>query len=86
MQQVAAVLQRHPNWGEVEIGLRLPECRRVLLRGLFRVEAQYAARFRQQFLDDERIRIPGVIRELRARVGCSAWITCQGSRSTIAPP
>ena len=63
MQQVAAVLQRHPSWGR---GRDWPamarECRRVLLRELdFRVEAQYAARFRQQFLDDEQIRIPGVI-------------------------
>ena len=69
MQQVAAVLQRNPSWGR---GRDWPamarECRRVLLRELdFRVEAQYAARFRQQFLDDERIRIPGVIWELSTR-------------------
>ena len=69
MQQVAAVLQRHPSWGR---GRDWPamarECRRVLLRELdFRVEAQYAARFRQQFLDDRRIRIPGVVWELSSR-------------------
>jgi predicted unusual protein kinase regulating ubiquinone biosynthesis (AarF/ABC1/UbiB family) len=69
MQQVAAVMQRHPTWGR---GRDWPamarECRRVLLRELdFRVEAQYAARFRQQFLDDELIRIPGVIWELSTR-------------------
>ena len=69
MQQVAAVLQRHPSWGR---GRDWPamarECRRVLLRELdFRLEAQYAARFRQQFLDDERIRIPGVVWELSSR-------------------
>ena len=69
MQQVAAVLQRHPTWGR---GRDWPamarECRRVLLRELeFRDEAQYAARFRQQFLDDEQIRIPGVIWELSTR-------------------
>ena len=69
MQQVAAVLQRHPSWGR---GRDWPamarECRRVLLRELdFRVEAQYAARFRQQFLDDPRIRIPGVIWEQSTR-------------------
>ena len=69
MQQLAAVLQRHPSWGR---GRDWPamarECRRVLLRELdFRVEAQYAARFRQQFLDDEQIRIPGVIWELSTR-------------------
>ena len=69
MQQVAAVLQRHPSWGR---GRDWPamarECRRVLLRELdFRVEAQYAARFRQQFLDDDRVRVPGVIWELSTR-------------------
>ena len=69
MQQVAAVLQRHPSWGR---GRDWPamarECRRVLLRELdFRVEAQYAARFRQQFLDDERIRIPAVVWEQSTR-------------------
>ena len=69
MQQVAAVLQRHPSWGR---GRDWPamarECRRVLLRELdFRVEAQYAARFRQQFLDDDRVRVPGVVWELSTR-------------------
>ncbi|WP_037990953.1 AarF/ABC1/UbiB kinase family protein [Synechococcus sp. CC9616] len=69
MQQVAAVLQRHPSWGR---GRDWPamarECRRVLLRELdFRVEAQYAARFRQQFLDDNRVRVPGVVWELSTR-------------------
>ena len=69
MQQVAAVLQRHPSWGR---GRDWPamarECRRVLMRELdFRVEAQYAARFRQQFLDDDQIRIPAVIWELSTR-------------------
>lgn len=69
MQQVAALLQRHPSWGR---GRDWPamarECRRVLMRELdFRVEAQYAARFRQQFLDDSQIRIPGVIWELSTR-------------------
>ena len=63
MQQVAAVLQRHPSWGRGRDWVAIAqECRRVLLRELdFRVEAQYAARFRQQFLDDSRIRVPGVI-------------------------
>ena len=69
MQEVAGVLQRHPSWGR---GRDWPamarECRRVLLRELdFRVEAQYAARFRQQFLEDENIRIPGVVWELSTR-------------------
>lgn len=69
MQQVAAVLQRHPNWGRGRDWVAMAqECRRVLLRELdFRTEAQYAARFRQQFLDDPRIRVPGVIWELSSR-------------------
>jgi len=69
MQQVAAVLQRHPRWGRGRDWVAIAqECRRVLLRELdFRVEAQYAARFRQQFLEDPRIRVPGVIWELSTR-------------------
>ncbi len=69
MQDVAAVLQRHPTWGQGRdwVGIA-KECRRVLLRELdFRLEAQYAARFRQQFLEDSSIRIPGVIWELSTR-------------------
>ena len=30
----------------------------------FRIEAQYAARFRQQFIDDPKIKVPAVVREL----------------------
>ncbi len=69
MQQVAAVMQRHPSWGRGRDWVAIAqECRRVLLRELdFRMEAQYAARFRQQFLDDPRIRVPGVIWELSTR-------------------
>jgi len=69
MQQVAAVLQRHPSWGRGRDWVAMAqECRRVLLRELdFRMEAQYAARFRQQFLDEPRIRVPGVIWELSSR-------------------
>ena len=41
------------------------ECKRVLLKELdFKVEAQYAARFRQQFLDEPKIKVPSVIWEL----------------------
>ena len=69
MQQVASVLQRHPQWGRGRDWVAIAqECRRVLLRELdFRIEAQHAARFRQQFLDDPRIRVPGVIWELSTR-------------------
>jgi predicted unusual protein kinase regulating ubiquinone biosynthesis (AarF/ABC1/UbiB family) len=69
MQQVAAVLQRHPRWGEGRDWVSIAqECRRVLLRELdFRLEAEHAARFRQQFLEDSGIRIPAVVWELTTR-------------------
>ena len=69
MQQVAAACQKHPQWGRGRDWVSIAkECRRVLLRELdFRVEAQYAARFRQQFLDQSRIRVPGVVWELSSR-------------------
>ncbi len=69
MQQVAAVMQRNPNWsrGRDFVGMA-KECQKVLLKELdFRIEAQYAARFRQQFLDEPNIQIPGVIWELSTR-------------------
>lgn len=69
MQQVAVVLQRHPRWGAGRDWVSIAqECRRVLLRELdFRLEAEHAARFRQQFLDDPGIRIPAVVWELTTR-------------------
>jgi len=69
MEQVAAVLQRHPDWGRGRDWVAMArECRRVLLRELdFRLEAEHAARFRQQFLDDPDVRIPAVIWELTSR-------------------
>ncbi len=69
MQQVAGLLQRHPYWsnGRDWIGMA-KECKRVLIRELdFRLEAQYAARFRQQFLEEPLVRIPGVIWELSTK-------------------
>jgi predicted unusual protein kinase regulating ubiquinone biosynthesis (AarF/ABC1/UbiB family) len=69
LQQVAGAVQRHPRWGRGRdwVGIA-KECRRVLLRELdFRLEAEHAARFRQQFLDDPGIRIPAVVWELSAR-------------------
>ena len=69
LQQVAAAVQRHPRWGRGRDWLGIAqECRRVLLRELdFRLEAEHAARFRQQFLDNPRIRIPAVVWELSSR-------------------
>ena len=69
LQQVAAAIQRHPRWGRGRdwIGIA-QECRRVLLRELdFRLEAEHAARFRQQFLSDPSIRVPAVVWELSSR-------------------
>jgi predicted unusual protein kinase regulating ubiquinone biosynthesis (AarF/ABC1/UbiB family) len=77
MQQVAAVLQRHPSWGRGRDWVAMArECRRVLLRELdFRLEAEHAARFRQQFLDDEAVRIPAVVWELSSeRVLCLDYL------------
>ena len=69
LQQIAAAVQRHPRWGRGRDWLGIAqECRRVLLRELdFRLEAEHAARFRQQFLDDPGIRIPAVVWELSSR-------------------
>ena len=63
MQQIAALIQKNKNWSRgrnwVEIS---KECRKVLMKELdFNCEAQYAARFRLQFLDDEDIEVPEVI-------------------------
>ena len=69
MQQVAAILQKNKNWsyGRDWIGIA-KECKRVLLRELdFQIEAQYAARFRQQFFDEPKIKIPRVIWKLSTR-------------------
>ncbi|MEB3276027.1 MAG: AarF/ABC1/UbiB kinase family protein, partial [Cyanobacteriota bacterium] len=78
LQQVAAAVQRHPRWGRGRDWLGIAqECRRVLLRELdFRLEAEHAARFRQQFLDDPGIRIPAVVWELsRRRVLCLDYVS-----------
>ena len=66
MQQVAKVVQRNKSisQGKDWIGIA-KECKRVLLRELdFRIEAQYAARFKQQFIEDPNILIPSVFWEL----------------------
>ena len=66
MQQVAALVQKIPSWSRGKDWIAIAkECRRVLLKELdFRIEAQYAARFRQQFLEDPTILVPSVIWEL----------------------
>ena len=77
MAQVAALLQRHPSWGRGRDWVAMAkECQRVLLRELdFRIEAEHAARFRQQFLEDPQIRIPAVVWELSSqRVLCLDYL------------
>ena len=77
MQQIAFLLQKNKKWSKgrnwVEIAR---ECRKVLMRELdFNCEAQYAARFRQQFLDDKNIEIPEVIWEMSTeRVLCLSYL------------
>lgn len=73
MQQVAQLLQRHPRWGRGRDWPALAlQCRRVLMRELdFGLEAEHAARFRQQFADDPMVRVPAVIWEL-----CSRRVLC----------
>jgi len=77
MQQIAGLLQKNKNWSRgrnwVEIA---KECRKVLMKELdFNCEAQYAARFRQQFLDDENIEVPEVIWNMSSeKVLCLSYL------------
>ncbi len=77
MQQIAGLLQKNNNWSRgrnwVEIAR---ECRKVLMKELdFNCEAQYAARFRQQFLDDENVEVPEVIWDMSSeKVLCLSYL------------
>ncbi len=77
MQQIAGLLQKNKNWSRgrnwVEIA---KECRKVLMKELdFYCEAQYAARFRQQFLDDENVEVPEVIWDMSSeKVLCLSYL------------
>ncbi|MDC2974729.1 AarF/ABC1/UbiB kinase family protein [Prochlorococcus sp. AH-736-K09] len=77
MQQIAALLQKNKNWSRgrnwVEIA---KECRKVLMKELdFNCEAQYAARFRQQFLDDQNVEVPEVIWDMSSeKVLCLSYL------------
>ncbi len=77
MQQMAGLLQKNKNWSRgrnwVEIA---KECRKVLMKELdFNCEAQYAARFRQQFLDDENVEVPEVIWDMSSeKVLCLSYL------------
>ena len=76
MQQIAGLLQKNKNWSRgrnwVEIA---KECRKVLMKELdFNCEAQYAARFRQQFLDDENVEVPEVVWDMSSeKVLCLSY-------------
>ena len=77
MQQIAGLLQKNKNWSRgrnwVEIA---KECRKVLMKELdFNCEAQYAARFRQQFIDDESVEVPEVIWDMSSeKVLCLSYV------------
>ena len=77
MQNIAFILQKNKSWSKgrnwVEIA---KECRKVLMKELdFNCEAQYAARFRQQFLDDENIDIPEVFWDMSTdKVLCLSYL------------
>jgi len=77
MQQIAGLLQKNKSWSRgrnwVEIA---KECRKVLMKELdFNCEAQYAARFRQQFLDDENVEVPEVIWDMSSeKVLCLSYL------------
>ncbi len=77
MNQVAKVVQRIKSIsrGNDWIGIA-KESKRVLLRELdFRIEAQYAARFKQQFIDDSDILIPSVFWDLStSKVLCLQYL------------
>ncbi len=77
MNQVAKVVQsiKSLSRGNDWIGIA-KESRRVLIRELdFRIEAQYAARFKQQFIEDSDILIPSVFWDLStSKVLCLEYL------------
>ncbi len=77
MQQIAGLLQKNKNWSRGRNWVDIAkECRKVLMKELdFNCEAQYAARFRQQFLDDEDIEVPEVIWDMSSeKVLCLSYL------------
>ncbi|ABM71447.1 possible kinase [Prochlorococcus marinus str. MIT 9515] len=77
MQQIAFVLQKNRNWSRGRNWVDIAkECRKVLMKELdFKCEAQYAARFRQQFLDDDNVEVPEVIWDLSSdKVLCLSYL------------
>ncbi len=77
MQQIAGLLQKNKNWSRGRNWTEIAkECRKVLMKELdFNCEAQYAARFRQQFLDDENIEVPEIIWDMSSeKVLCLSYL------------
>ena len=77
MQQIAGLLQKNKNWSRGRNWVDIAkECRKVLMKELdFNCEAQYAARFRQQFLDDENVEVPEVIWDMSSeKVLCLSYL------------
>ena len=77
MQQIAFIVQKNKNWSRGRNWVAIAkECRKVLMKELdFKCEAQYAARFRQQFLDDENVEVPEVIWNLSSeKVLCLSYL------------
>jgi predicted unusual protein kinase regulating ubiquinone biosynthesis (AarF/ABC1/UbiB family) len=77
MQQIAGLLQKNNNWSRGRNWIEIAkECRKVLMKELdFNCEAQYAARFRQQFLDDENVEVPEVIWDMSSeKVLCLSYL------------
>ncbi|KGF88446.1 ABC1 kinase family protein [Prochlorococcus marinus] len=77
MQQIAGLLQKNENWSRGRNWVDIAkECRKVLMKELdFNCEAQYAARFRQQFLDDENVEVPEVIWDMSSeKVLCLSYL------------
>ena len=77
MQQIAFLLQKNKNWSKGKNWVEIAkECRKVLMKELdFNCEAQFAARFRQQFLDDENVEVPAVVWELSTeKVLCLTYL------------
>ena len=77
MQQVAFLMQKNKNWSRGRNWVDIAkECRKVLMKELdFNCEAQYAARFRQQFLEDENIEVPEVVWDMSSeKVLCLSYL------------
>ena len=77
MQQIAFILQQNKNWSRGRNWVDIAkECRKVLMKELdFKCEAQFAARFRQQFIDDANIEVPEVIWDFSSeKVLCLSYL------------